>query len=85
MKKQALSKKSEELIDELASSAMSHGWAQDSGTGSSVDSAECAYNDALGALRKHVLRLERRVIAERAKVKVAVVHVPVRVSDDYNP
>lgn len=60
--KQKLSKKSTDLLDQLVSDAMYHGYMQEEGTGKRVDNAEKVFLLARAALVKRLLYLEKKIV-----------------------
>lgn len=54
-------KKAELYINSLCEAAMSHGWLQNEGNGSSVDNAEKEYNETKKVITNYILNLETKI------------------------
>lgn len=66
--KKKLSKKSEKLLSEFSSDAMSWGWMQDQGVGGNVEISKKDYEYSLKALTRRILSLENRIKKQKAEI-----------------
>ena len=58
--KREISKKSQEILDDLCEAAKGWGWTEDQGAGPMVARDKKSYEDSVDAMKKRILYLENR-------------------------